>query len=133
MLSTTLSGKSVVEEDSQSVEDTLWETTTSVSELEDTMTQSEEARSCVAHRTRSHTGETRKLNLTELLDACGSNMEESYEIVETNAKDSLDLGTTRILEGDRENRGKWCEEIKRLDTSINKMIEVWHQENKRKC
>ena len=59
----TLADKSVGEEESHDVEDTSWETT-----IDNTDCREEGPISCVANRTRSHTEDLRKNNLSEFLE-----------------------------------------------------------------
>ena len=119
MVRTSLSENSEVEEDSHNVEDTSWETT-----LGDTTSQEGGAKSCVAQRTRSHTGEMRKMNLTELMDIFPTSMENSFEIIETNAVDSLNLPRPEKEVPEWENRKEWCGKLQSLDISMDKVSRI---------
>merc|ERR1712082_484913 len=74
MSENTLYDKSVEEEESYDVEDTSWETTT-----DRTNCGKEGPTSCVAQRTRSHTEDLRKNNLSQVLEGCdNTTMEGSF-------------------------------------------------------
>ena len=119
MINTTLTGNSEVEDESQDVEDTSWETT-----LEDTVLQERGAISCVAHRTRSHTEEMRKLNLTQLMGGCSLSLEESFEIIEPKAADSLSLPRPNKDEPEMENIRDWCGKLQIVDISMDKVSKI---------
>ena len=119
MMRTSLSEKSEVEEEDQDVEDTSW-----VSIGEDTKLQEGGAKSCVALRTRSHTGSMRKHNLTELIKLNSSSMTDSFEIIGDKAMDSLNLPRYEKDIPEWENRMEWCDELKSLDTSMDKVTRI---------
>ena len=83
----TLADKSVEEEKSHDVEDASWETT-----IDKTDYREEGPISCVAHRTRSHTEDLRKSNLSQFLEGCNNTtMEGSFEVIGEKASDSMTL------------------------------------------
>ena len=107
----------MVEEGSIDVEDTLWDTTE-----EDTTLQADGLKSCVAHRTRSRTEDLRKINITELMEAYNTTLDDSFEVLDPKAVDSIDL--IKAAEPEWSNRENWYEGIKRLNNSMNKTFEI---------
>ena len=118
MINTSLYGYSEDENESQEADDTLWETT-----YDDTTLQESGARSCVAQRTRSHR-DMRKLNLTQLMAAWSTSMDDSFVVIGSNAIDSLDLPRPEKAEGDWENKEEWCGKLRLLDTSLDKASRI---------
>ena len=121
LVNTTLAGNSVAgdEDESLNVEDTLWDTT-----AEYTIVQEGGAKSCVAQRTRSRTEELRRLNMTELMDACTQALEESYEVIDHNAMDSLNLPRHEREKPEWKNKEDWCGKLQEVDSSMNKAYEI---------
>ena len=118
MINTSLSGNSEDENESHEAEDTSWETT-----YDDTTIQENGARSCVAHRTRSHT-DMRKFNLTQLMGVWSTSMDDSFVVIGHNAMDSLNLPRPEKAEREWENKEDWCGKLKLLDTSLDKASRI---------
>ena len=124
----TLAEKSVDKASAQDIEDVSCETT-----KEYTSPQIDGALSCVAQRTRSHTVEMRKNNLTQLLAglslSLNLSMEDSFEILSSNAVDSMTLPRYN-KEGYNMNSLKlWYDSLKVLDTTIDN-VSVLEESNK---
>ena len=81
-----------------------------------TITQEDYIMSCIAQRTRSRTAEMRKYNLSQLLAGLSLDeiVEDDYEIVATNAVDSLTLPRYN-----KERLKIWYDTLMTLDTSID--------------
>ena len=133
MVNTSLTGNSEVEVSAQDVEDTSCETT-----QEFTNQQNMGALSCVANRTRTHTEEMRKENLTQLVGSFSmllnsSSLEESFEVIQPVAADSLNLPrSSNREESDMESLRIWCDKLKIVDYSMDKIskIEGPHKQEK---
>ena len=122
----TLAEKSVEEDESHDVEDTLWETT-----VDNTDSKEEGPISCVAHRTRSHTEDLRKNNLSQFLDDCNNTtMEESFEVIGDKASDSMTLKKYEKEDQEWDNKNEWCLELVKLNSSIDKAIDVLNTRNR---
>ena len=119
MISTSLAENSEVEEESHNAEDTSWETT-----LEESTLQDGEIKSCVAQRTRSQTELLRKLNLSQLLEACPISLNESFEVIGTIAVDSLNLPRNEIDGTEWEDRKEWCGNLHTLNISLDKASKI---------
>ena len=81
-----------------------------------TITKDEYIMSCIAQRTRSRTAEMRKFNLSQLLAELSLDkiVEDDYEIVASNAVDSLTLPKYN-----KERLKIWYDTLMTLDTSID--------------
>ena len=122
----TLTGNSVgKEDDTHEAYDPTW-----VASQDTTCpNEEEEPSSCIAQRTRSRTDELRKINLSQIIDACNLSstnnmtMEGSYEMI------NRSLDTTEDDNGWR-NGIQWCNGLINLDSSLNKM-EKYRNDDKR--
>ena len=124
MISTSLAENSEVEEEDpttriHSADDSAWETT-----LEESTLQDGEIKSCIAKRTRSQTELVRKLNLSQLLEAYPISMTESFEVIENNAVDSLNLPKYGLEGTEWEDRKKWCGNLNTLNMSLDKASKI---------
>ena len=119
MISTSLSENSEVEEETHDVDDASWETT-----LDETTLQEGGAKSCVAQRTRSRTEEMRKLNLSQLMEACHISLDESFEVIEPKAMDSFNLPRHEKDGPEWENRKVWWGKLHTLDISLDKASKI---------
>ena len=119
LTSTSLHENSEVENESQDVNDSSWETT-----LGESMLKEMGERSCVANRTRSHTEEIRKKNLTKLEETGPTSMEDSFVILDHKATDSLNLPRPGKDEISWDNMKEWYEELKKLDISMDKASRI---------
>ena len=97
--------------------------------MEYTDLQDDGAMSCVAQRTRSHTEEMRKDNLTQLVEGFSlsmnaSSMEDSFEVIQPNAADSLTLPRYNKEGLDMDSLKIWCDYLKILDSSVDKVSKI---------
>ena len=122
VIEVTLAEKSVKKVSAQDVEDASCETT-----LEYTDLQGSGAMSCVAQRTRSHTEEMRKDNLSQLVEGFSLNdtsMENSFEIIQHAAADSLSLPRYNKEGLDKDSLKTLCDYLKIIDSSMDKVKKI---------
>ena len=116
MIDISLAGNSDDKDESHDADDdTLWEATD-----ENISLLGRGAESCIAKRTRSHKS-LREMNLTELAEDWSlTTLEDSFEVIETNAVDSMNLHKAERVGLAWDNKEEWCKELQLLDTSLNK-------------